>query len=125
MSIVKSPVTNLTACLVLSFLVGAIIGVTDLQMTHWKGTVLVLVAAGVTLGAMYPRYAVVVGGVLGLSVPVAHAAARLRGWPVAESPVDLGWTLLALVPAVAAAFAGCALRWVITPKEAARPRPPA
>lgn len=123
MSIAKSPVTNFTACLVLSILVGVMIGISDLQVTTWHGTVLVLVAAGVTLGAMYPRYALVVAGILGLSVPVAHSAARLRGWPVAEAPVDLGWMLLAVVPALLAAFAGCFLRRFLMPKEArARPR---
>jgi len=108
----ESPIADLCSCVVLALLTAFMIGAGDLSAVNPVGTLLLVVAAGATLGAVFPRHVLLTATILGLAVPTAHVLARMNSWSVESAPRSLWWALLVLVPAVVAAFAGSVLRRV-------------
>ncbi|MBL9150582.1 MAG: hypothetical protein JNM94_17995 [Phycisphaerae bacterium] len=109
----RSRAADIVSCVVLSLLTGFVIGAGDLDASSPTGTLLVLLASSATLGAVFPRYPLVVAAVIGLAVPLAHLLAKFNGWPVEGDRPNMWWTLIGLGPSLIGAFAGSLLRGLV------------
>lgn len=74
-----------------------------------------------TLTWLDPRRAVLWSLVLGLSIPVAHALARVRGTALPYDVDGYASTFLALLPAGLGSAAGFALRRTLGPRSRSNP----
>jgi hypothetical protein len=92
----------------LAIVLGCIAGRADLRNNDVQGPVLLILMFSFLLGVLRPKSAWLSGMLVGLTIPVIHFIAQARKWPV-NFPTDSStpyWAFLALIPALAGAFAG-------------------
>jgi hypothetical protein len=93
---------------VLAIVLGWIAGRADLRNDDVQGPVLLILIFGFLLGVLRPKTAWLSGALVGLMIPTIHFIAQARKWPV-NFPTNSStpyWAFLALIPALAGAFAG-------------------
>ncbi len=94
----------------ITILLSALIGWADYHASEVQGTVLLLIVITGALAFASPRYAWLVGFIMGLSIAATYVAGRLTGFaPVYPLPHPLS-TLLALIPAAIGAACGAGAR---------------
>ena len=106
----------------LAIVLGALSGVADLHSREVQGPVLLLLTTAALLGALFPEGAWRRALMLGLSIPLAHAIARLTGAVLPYQVNAFGGTFLALVPAFVGSYVGVGLRRLRDGQQEKHPR---
>lgn len=97
--------------LLVAFAAGMLCGLYDLRTGHTAGTALFIAGLAFLFAAFWPAWALSGGIAIALGVPATYLVAMLARVPIPYPPTPhVGATLLALLPAVAAALLGMFLR---------------
>lgn len=100
--------------LLLALAAGVGIGVYNFTTGDALMTAVLLAVAGFVLAVVRPSFAWMSATVVGLGVPLVYLGATVGGVAIEYPPTpNLAATLLALLPAVAAALLGLALRRLV------------
>jgi hypothetical protein len=100
--------------LLVALAAGVAIGIYDFTTGDAMLTAVLLAVAAFVLAIVRPSFAWMSATVVGLGVPLVYLAATLAGVAIEYPPTpNLAATLLALLPAVAAALLGLALRRLV------------
>ncbi len=100
--------------LLFALVAGVVIGIYNFTTGNALMTAVLLAAASFLLAVVRPGYAWMSAIVVGLGLPLVYLGATLSGVAIEFPPSpNLAATLLALLPAVAAALLGLALRRLV------------
>jgi hypothetical protein len=94
----------------LTLIIASIAGWWQLHSAPVQGPMLVLLAAACFLAVLEPRRAWRWAVLVGFSVPIAHAIARLTGAPLPDDVARFTWPFIAVIPAVVGAALGVGMR---------------
>lgn len=100
--------TDLDAALAL--MIASVAGWWHLHSAPVQGPMLVLLAAACFLAVLEPRRAWRWAVLIGFSVPIAHAVARLTGAPLPDDVARFTWPFIAVIPAFVGAALGVGVR---------------